>query len=51
LLHPAIGEMVDETVVIQGHAIRFLTVDLAADAIEIRKRLIGIIDFPFISVS
>lgn len=51
LLHPAIEEMVDETVVIQGHAIRFATIDLAADAIKIRKRLIDIIDFPFIPVS
>jgi len=28
--------MVDETVVIQGHEIRFVTVDLAASAREIR---------------
>ncbi len=32
LLHPSIGEMVDETVVIQGHSIRFATVDLTASA-------------------
>ena len=40
LLHPAIGEMVDETVVIQGHSIRFATVDLTASATEIRSRLL-----------
>ena len=47
LLHPSIGEMIDETVVIQGHPIRFATVNLAAEAIEIRKQLIDIIEFPF----
>jgi 5-methylcytosine-specific restriction enzyme subunit McrC len=31
LLHPAIGQIVDETVLIQGHAIRFATVDLTVD--------------------
>ena len=40
LLHPAIGHMVDETVVIQGHAIRFATVDLTAPAAEIRSQLL-----------
>jgi len=40
LLHPAIGEMVDEAVVIQGHSIRFATVDLAASAAEIRSQLL-----------
>ena len=44
LLHPAIGEMVDETVVIQGHAIRFATVDLGATASEIRKQLIRLVE-------
>jgi 5-methylcytosine-specific restriction enzyme subunit McrC len=43
LLHPSIGEMVDETVVIQGHAIRFATVDLNASASEIRKQLIYLV--------
>lgn len=36
LLHPAIGDMVDETVVIQGQRIRFATVDLGAEPCEIR---------------
>lgn len=40
LLHPAIGEAVDETVVIQGHSIRFATVDLASSPAEIRTQLL-----------
>lgn len=47
LLHPSVGDMVDETVVIQGHAIRFATVDLAASAGEIREQLMAMVDFPF----
>lgn len=41
LLHPSIGQMVDETVVIQGHHIRFATVDLTASANEIRAQLLS----------
>jgi len=48
LLHPSIDEMVDETVVIQGHAIRFATVDLGATACEIRKQLLHVLNFPII---
>ena len=40
LLHPAIGQMLDETVLIQGHAIRFATVDLASSPAEIRYQLV-----------
>ena len=40
LLHPSLGEMIDETVVIQGHRIRFATVDLAASATTIRSQLL-----------
>lgn len=40
LLHPAIGQTVDETVVIQGHHIRFATVDLTASQPEIREQLL-----------
>ena len=40
VLHPSIGEMVDETVVIQGRAIRFATVDLTAEPKEIREQLL-----------
>ncbi|MCK4626110.1 MAG: 5-methylcytosine-specific restriction endonuclease system specificity protein McrC [Phycisphaerae bacterium] len=46
LLHPSVGEMVDETVVIQGHAIRFATVDLAASTGEIREQLLRMVKFP-----
>lgn len=40
LLHPSVGQAVDETVVIQGHGIRFGTVDLTASAGEIRAQLL-----------
>jgi 5-methylcytosine-specific restriction enzyme subunit McrC len=40
LLHPSVGEEVDETVFIQGHAIRFATVNLTASAPAIRARLV-----------
>jgi len=40
LLHPAIGKRVDEMVVIQGHKIRFATVDLAASTVEVRSQLL-----------
>ena len=40
LLHPSVGEAVDETVVIQGHSIRFAPVDLTTSAAEIRSRLL-----------
>jgi 5-methylcytosine-specific restriction enzyme subunit McrC len=43
LLHPSIYAMVDETVVIQGHEIRFATVDLGATAREIRKQLLKVV--------
>lgn len=51
LLHPSIDEMVDETVVIQSHAIRFATVDLGATASEIRKQLLRVVKFPDVSNS
>ena len=40
LLHPTVGDAVDETVVIQGHGIRFATVDLTASPGEIRSQLL-----------
>ena len=40
LLHPAIGSAIDETVVIQGHSVRFATVNLAASPGEIRTQLL-----------
>ena len=42
LLHPTVSEEVDEAVTIQGHRIRFATVDLAADSMAIRKRLLSL---------
>ncbi len=43
LLHPSVGGMVNESVVIQGHEIRFATVDLGADAKEIRSQLLRVL--------
>ncbi|MEQ1581441.1 MAG: 5-methylcytosine-specific restriction endonuclease system specificity protein McrC [Steroidobacteraceae bacterium] len=40
LLHPSVGDAVDETVMIQGQRIRFATVDLAAPTGEIRSQLL-----------
>lgn len=40
LLHPVINDKVDESVMIQGHEIRFVTVDLTAQAKEIRNQLL-----------
>ncbi len=42
LLHPSVGERFDESAVIQGHEIRFATVDLAADGSYIRSQLLRI---------
>ena len=39
LLHPAIDTDVDEGVTIQGHRIRFVTVNLARPSAEILSRL------------
>jgi 5-methylcytosine-specific restriction enzyme subunit McrC len=51
LLHPSVGEIVDETVVIQGHEIRFATVDLGAEAAEIRKQLLKAVGEPIMTES
>lgn len=40
LLHPAIDYDLDEAVTIQGHRMRFSTVDLAAETAEIRRTLL-----------
>ena len=42
LLHPAISAQVDESVRIQGHRMRFATVDLTASHKEIRDQLLGL---------
>lgn len=46
LLHPAIDGTLDEAVTIQGHRIRFVTVDLAAEASVIQERLREIVLVP-----
>jgi 5-methylcytosine-specific restriction enzyme subunit McrC len=38
--------MFDETVLIQGHAIRFATVNLGGTAGEIRTQLMRMVEFP-----
>jgi len=47
LLHPAIDRRYDEAIVLDGHCIRFLTVDLARNAVEIRKDLLKCVEEPF----
>jgi len=42
LLHPSVGRHVDEAATIQGHRIRFATVDLAAEGPAIRERLLSL---------
>ena len=43
LLYPSVGANIDESVTIQGHRIRFATVDLAVDSVNIRERLLGLV--------
>jgi len=43
LLHPAIGESIDESVFIQGHQMRFLTVDLTKSHQEIKQSLLAFV--------
>jgi 5-methylcytosine-specific restriction enzyme subunit McrC len=43
LLHPSVGNTVNEAVVIQGHEIRFATVDLGASTKEIRAQLLEVL--------
>ncbi|MCY4111497.1 MAG: 5-methylcytosine-specific restriction endonuclease system specificity protein McrC, partial [Chloroflexi bacterium] len=42
LLYPAVDGDVDEEATIQGHRIRFATVDLAGDSPSIRNRLLAL---------
>ncbi len=44
LLHPSVGETVKEAVTIDGHEIRFATIDLAAKAREIHTQLQRIVE-------
>ncbi|MCJ2117010.1 5-methylcytosine-specific restriction system specificity protein McrC [Methylobacterium sp. J-001] len=43
LLHPSLHRHVDESVTIQGHRIRFATVDLARPGADVRARLLEIV--------
>lgn len=43
MLHPSVGEQIDEEVVIQGHRIRFATVDLAAPSFDFAKGFLSAI--------
>ena len=43
LLHPSVDEDFDESVEIQGHQIRFATVNLAADATVIQQQLLRVV--------
>ncbi|MCJ2099461.1 5-methylcytosine-specific restriction endonuclease system specificity protein McrC [Methylobacterium sp. E-046] len=42
LLHPSLDRHVDESVTIQGHRVRFATVDLARSGADVRGRLLEI---------
>lgn len=46
LLYPTVKERIDEHFTIQGHHVRVLSVDLAADAAEIRQQLLRIVETP-----
>lgn len=43
LLHPSVYEDIDEAATIQGHRIRFATLNLAADSQSIRSRLLELV--------
>lgn len=44
LLHPSVGAHIDEEVTVQGHRIRFATVDLGADTACLREELLNCIE-------
>lgn len=43
LLHPQIGQALDEHIDIQGHRMRFKTIDLTSSAEDFEKQLLGIV--------
>ena len=45
LLHPSVDGEVDEAATFQGHRIRFVTVNLAADSKAIRQRLLALVGY------
>ncbi|MBR9827981.1 MAG: 5-methylcytosine-specific restriction endonuclease system specificity protein McrC [Oceanospirillales bacterium] len=44
LLHPCVSDPLDEQVSIQGHRIRFVTIDLTMSAVDIHAALLTIVD-------
>ncbi len=44
LLHPAVDNMVDEWIRMQGHTIRFATIDLGSDTQGIRAQLLQVLE-------
>ena len=46
MLHPSTDEMFDEALELQGHLIRFATVDLSAPAPTIREQLLKVVAPP-----
>ena len=46
LLHPSVGEHIDEAVRIQGHLIRFATVNLAGHQTDMREDLLRAVEAP-----
>ena len=47
LLHPTIGSNMDASTEFQDHRIRFAAIAPAASALNIRKRLLQVIQVPF----
>ena len=43
LLHPALGEDINESALIQGHEMRFSTVDLTQSHEVIKNRLLNLV--------
>lgn len=50
LLHPVIYRAYDEAIVLDGHCIRFITVNLAGSPVEIRNDLLTCVDFNMESI-
>lgn len=44
LLHPSIGDHIDESVTIQGDQFRFVTIDLSENASAFRKKLVSLLE-------
>lgn len=51
LLHPSLGLHVDESVTIQGHQIRFATLDLMMDTADVERRLLDLVGALFVGKS